>query len=254
MIIINLNLFKKYDVALSFAEENRTMVDLVAKQLREQDINVYYDDDFRITSWGKDLKENLDKVYRLQARFCVVFVSKDYELKRWTRFEIDRAKARSLFVKKEAYVLPYLLDDSGYAEQFKDVICITRKTHNEHQLVNTILEKLNRQPSRRLLLWLKSLYGIKQRLFILIALLAASVTFYLKDNLMPVDYLTKILFNRNTRHIKGSICEDDSLSFSRGQGSCSHHGGVKREVDTVLHVKTMEQCRSEAERISWWQP
>lgn len=78
MLVINCNLFKKYDVALSFAEEDRAFVDIVARLLKERDVRIFYDDDKRVMTWGRDLRHDLDKVYRLQARLCVVFVSEAY--------------------------------------------------------------------------------------------------------------------------------------------------------------------------------
>lgn len=246
--------FKKYDVALSFAEENRASVEIVANILKERNIRVFYDDDLRIDSWGKYLRHYLDRAYRLQAKFCVVFVSEDYQRKRWTNFELGRAQARSFFQKNEAYVLPYLLDESDFAEEFLDVGCLRRQTHDERRLAQAIIDKLNRRPERRLASWLKDLYRVKRRLVITVALLLGGTVILFKDNLTPADTLAHILRDRSGEHIKGNVCKDGWFSRSDGSGTCSRHGGVLYKVDTVIHTKTTKQCREEARKTSLFTP
>lgn len=253
MLIINLNFLKKYDVALSFAEENRATVDLVAKLLKEQGVKIFYDDDERIKTWGEELKTYLDKVYRVQAKYCVVFVSAEYERKRWTQFEIGRAEARSFFQNNKAYVLPYLLDDGKYKEQFLEVGCLTYKTHNEHKLAEAIKEKLDRQPGKRLKKWFKDLYRIKKRLAITIALLIAVCSICFKDHLTPIGTLAKNIHNDSGHKVRGSICNDGFFSKSQGQGTCSHHHGVNRKLDTIMYDKTEDESKKEAKEISWFE-
>lgn len=45
----------KYDIALSFAGENREYVDKVAKLLKDKGISVFYDLFEKANMWGKDL-------------------------------------------------------------------------------------------------------------------------------------------------------------------------------------------------------
>lgn len=254
MLIINLNFLKKYDVALSFAEENRATVDRVARILKDQGIKIFYDDDERTKTWGKELKGYLDKVYRVEAKYCVVFVSAEYERKRWTQFEIGRAQARSYFQNNKAYVLPYILDDSEYRTQFFDVGCLTYITHDEQKLAKAIKEKLDRQPARMLINWFKDLYRIRKRLAITIALIAGTCGFWLKDHLTPIGTLTKSIFIGSGHKVRGSICRDGWFSTSQGSGTCSHHHGVRRKVDTVIYDKTEDESKKEAEEISWLPP
>ncbi len=254
MIVLPFIALKKYDVALSFAEENRASVEIVATLLKEQNIKVFYDDDLRIDSWGKYLKHYLDRAYRLQAKFCVVFVSEDYQRKRWTKFELGRAQARSFFQKNQAYVLPYLLDESDFTKEFLAVGCLRHKTHDEHRLAKAIIDKLNKRPERRLAFWLKDLYRIKRRLAIAIMLLSGGTAFLLKDKLTPVNTLSENIYERNGHKISGSVCKDTTFSYHQGRGTCSYHGGVWYKVDTVLYDKTPDQCEKEAEEISWLGP
>lgn len=256
MIIINLNFFKKYDVALSFAEENRASVDLVAQLLKEQGIKVFYDDDLRIDSWGNYLEKYLDRAYRLQAQFCVVFVSKDYELKRWTNFELGKAQARSFFQNNKSYVLPYLLDDSSFTEQFLNVGCLTYKTYDEYRLADAIKKKVDDNKTilnttiPRLQRFFSSKPGQLSTLFAIICTLA----FLFSDKFTPVEILTKMIHERSKEKYRGAVCKDGTISPSRGQGTCSHHGGVDYYIDSIIYLKSFEQSKEEAKQTTMLPP
>jgi hypothetical protein len=85
----------RYDVALSFAGEQRAYVEQVARSLKDVGVKVFYDDYEKVSLWGKDLYTHLDYVYRQASRYCVVFISKDYATKVWTNHERARALKRT---------------------------------------------------------------------------------------------------------------------------------------------------------------
>jgi hypothetical protein len=100
-----------YDVALSFAGEDRPYVHEVAEHLKNAGARVFYDEFEMVALWGKDLVEHLQSIYQNQARFCVLFISKHYVDKPWPTHERRSAQARAL-VAKEEYLLPARFDDS----------------------------------------------------------------------------------------------------------------------------------------------
>jgi hypothetical protein len=102
----------KYDVALSFAGEQRTEVELVASGLKAANLNVFYDDYEKSNLWGKDLYVHLSDVYQNQARYCIIFASKEYQQKNWTNHERQCAQARDLSEKGNEYILPVRFDDT----------------------------------------------------------------------------------------------------------------------------------------------
>ena len=65
---------KDYDIALSFAGEDREVVDVVAALLKERSVRVFYDKYEQAQLWGKDLYQHLSYVYKDAARFCVIFI------------------------------------------------------------------------------------------------------------------------------------------------------------------------------------
>jgi TIR domain/HEAT repeats len=100
-----------YDVAISFAGEDRLVVERFAAVLAHAGFRIFYDLWERDVLWGKDLYQYLDEVYRKRSRFCVIFISAAYVQKAWTSHELRSAQARALEQKSE-YLLPIRLDDT----------------------------------------------------------------------------------------------------------------------------------------------
>jgi TIR domain len=101
----------EFDVALSFAGEDRAHAEGLAKLLRDSDVRVFYDEFVKSTLWGKDLYQHLETIYKDQAKYCVVFVSEAYIKKNWTKHELRQAQARS-FASDREYILPLRVDDA----------------------------------------------------------------------------------------------------------------------------------------------
>jgi len=100
-----------FDVALSFAGEDREYVEAVSQALTSAGVSVFYDKLEEADLWGKNLYVYLSEVYLKRARFTVMFISKRYAEKRWTNFERESAQARALMESKE-YILPVRFDDT----------------------------------------------------------------------------------------------------------------------------------------------
>ena len=102
---------EKYDVALSFAGEDREHAEALRNLLIAGGYNPFYDEDELASLWGKNLYDYLSSVYKDRARYCVMFLSKHYERKLWTNHERQLAQARA-FKENREYILPVRLDDT----------------------------------------------------------------------------------------------------------------------------------------------
>ena len=87
----------QFDFAVSFAGEDREFVEEVVEPLKRSGIRVFYDSDYLADMWGEDMVEYFDDVYRVNARFAIMFVSRFYADKMWTRHE--RRSAQQLTVR-----------------------------------------------------------------------------------------------------------------------------------------------------------
>jgi hypothetical protein len=131
----------QFDVALSFAGEDRQYVEAVADQLRANGVEVFYDRYEQATLWGKDLYEHLDHVYQQAARYCILFVSEQYASKVWTSHERKSAQARALR-ENEEYILPVRFDDTEIPGLRSTVGYIDARTTTSDQLVDLVLKKI----------------------------------------------------------------------------------------------------------------
>jgi TIR domain len=101
-----------FDVAISFAGTERAMAEQLAEKLRAAGIAVFYDYFYAEHLWGKNLTAFLDEIYGKKAKFCVVFVSKEYRDRKWTIHELRSAQAKALEQKRDEYILPVKVDDT----------------------------------------------------------------------------------------------------------------------------------------------
>jgi hypothetical protein len=100
-----------YDVAISFAGDDRPVADLLARSLVLKGLHVFYDEYVQAELWGKDLYSHLVSVYRDEAKYCLMIISEKYVQKLWTSHERKAAQARA-FSDSSEYILPLRLDDA----------------------------------------------------------------------------------------------------------------------------------------------
>lgn len=139
---------REFEVALSFAGEDRVHADELARLLQAEGVSVFYDEFFRSTLWGRDLFQHLQVVYRDKAEYCIVFVSKDYVSKHWTKHEIKQAQTRS-FSQDREYILPVRIDDSELPGLNPTVGYLDIKQVTMNDICSLLLEKLGRQTRER---------------------------------------------------------------------------------------------------------
>ena len=102
---------KEYDVALSFAGEDRKYVEEVAEILRAAEINVFYDKFETVQLWGSNLADHLGDVYGRRSRFVVIFISRHYPLRAWPKHERQSAQARAI-KENRIVLLPARFDEA----------------------------------------------------------------------------------------------------------------------------------------------
>ncbi|MFT3911063.1 MAG: TIR domain-containing protein [Ferruginibacter sp.] len=102
----------KYDVAISFAEEDRNAALALALALEIKGINnVYYYPLHYESTWGENIKEKLQEIYSLEARYAIVLLSRKYFAKEFAAIELDAIKKRMKLNTSVVYMLPLLLDN-----------------------------------------------------------------------------------------------------------------------------------------------
>jgi len=134
----------EYQVALSFAGEERDYVQVVAEGLTRLGITHFLDSENEEDLWGKNLPEYFDWVFSRGSEYVVVFVSEHYAAKSWTRLELRSAVARALLEKNE-YILPVRFDQA-HLDGIPDTTCyIDLEGKTPERLAAMIANKVRRR-------------------------------------------------------------------------------------------------------------
>lgn len=133
---------KAYDVAVSFAGEDRRLAEALADALRRRGVPVFYDGYEKAALWGKDLYTHLSDLYRNRARYCILLLSEHYARKVWTRHEREAAQARA-FAENREYILPVRLDDTEIPGVLPTTGYLRWPPENEESLADAVVAKLH---------------------------------------------------------------------------------------------------------------
>ncbi|MEW2131905.1 toll/interleukin-1 receptor domain-containing protein [Streptomyces sp. NPDC005435] len=98
-----------YDLAVSFAGEQRDYVEQVVRACQERGLRVAYDADLTVDLWGRNLVQEFRKVYG-GARYVAPFISRDYLAKPYPMDEF-RSMLLPAMDRPDDYMLPVLMGD-----------------------------------------------------------------------------------------------------------------------------------------------
>lgn len=132
-----------FDVALSFAGEDRAYVENINKLLKIRQVRVFYDDENRSELWGADLPVKLDEIYRTDTKFCMVFCSEHYPKKKWSILESKSYKAAQIETGRYDYILPVLLDDTEIPGILKTQGHLDARKLSPEEIADAFVEKLD---------------------------------------------------------------------------------------------------------------
>ena len=131
-----------YDIALSFAGEDRLIASQIATELQSRGVRVFTDDFERTQLWGRDLSDELRSRYGEKTRYVVLLVSRHYAIKDWTDFEFAIARKEAGRRSKE-FILPVRLDDTPLPGLRSSIVYQSFKELGVDGIVEEIIRKLN---------------------------------------------------------------------------------------------------------------
>lgn len=100
----------RYDIAISFAEEDRNAALALSLALEMAGFNkvYYYPFNYEAT-WGKEIERELDKIYSEKSKYAIAFFSNTYLKKRFSTIEREAIFRRIESSADMAYMLPVVL-------------------------------------------------------------------------------------------------------------------------------------------------
>jgi hypothetical protein len=140
-----------YDVAISFAEQDRNAALALSLALEMQGFpKVYYYPDHLSDTVGRELKEKLTEIYSKEARFSIVLLSKHYFKKEFTKVEFNAIMTR---VKNETavYMIPVVLPSFNpelLEDKLKDIknMGYVQWNHNPKNVAGIMKKVLGKSP------------------------------------------------------------------------------------------------------------
>jgi TIR domain len=131
----------KYDLALSFAGEERNLAAELARRLDASGYSIFYDEFQQAELWGTDLSVALNNVYSNEARYCLVIVSASYVAKPWTNHERQSAISRFIQHRSE-YILCLKVDGTDLPGLPSVIGYIDFSKYTEDDVYKLLLRKL----------------------------------------------------------------------------------------------------------------
>lgn len=109
---IEMRRIRMYDVAFSFAGEDRDIIEKI-KEIVSNEYSVFYDNDNQSELVGKDLYRYLRNLYANNARYVACFLSEHYYKKIWTNLEFTAVRERFMNTFFDSdFLIPIMLDNS----------------------------------------------------------------------------------------------------------------------------------------------
>jgi hypothetical protein len=130
-----------FDIAISFAGEDRPVAKKLADLLTAKGLNVFYDEYQKANLWGKDLYVHLSEIYKDKAKYCLMLVSEHYAKKQWTNHERKAAQARA-FSENSEYILPLRLDDAAVDGVLDTLGYLDYRKTTIEEIVETVVKKI----------------------------------------------------------------------------------------------------------------
>ena len=108
---INIDVKSKYDFALSFAGERRSIAKTIFEKLIDYEVEVFFDENEQARMLSKNIEDYLAPIYQSEAKYIIVILSKEYPQKIWTKFESSQFKHRF----GDGSIIPIFFTDIDYS-------------------------------------------------------------------------------------------------------------------------------------------
>ena len=120
----------------------------LANPLQTEGYSVFYDEFERAQLWCKDLYVHLSSVHKNQARYCVIFLSKHYAQKLWTKHQLQSAQVRAFVQENREYILSVRLDDTGIPGILLTAGYLDLRSMTIGEIYQVLVEKLSDSTSQ----------------------------------------------------------------------------------------------------------
>jgi hypothetical protein len=128
----------EYDLAISFAGENRELARRFANKFEIFDVNVFFDELYESNLLGKALSKQFTRIFNDDSAFVLCLLDKYHKEKVWTTFERETFKKR---VAEEA-IIPVYLDETIFPGIPEDIYGIDFRIPVTEELMDDAIIKI----------------------------------------------------------------------------------------------------------------
>jgi hypothetical protein len=111
---------KEFEIAISFAGENRQLAQYITEQLESIDVSVFLDENYEANYLGKTWSKQFERIFLEDSTLVICLLDKFHKDKIWPTFERDCFKKRVPIEE----VIPIFLDDTVFVGIPDDLIGI----------------------------------------------------------------------------------------------------------------------------------
>lgn len=131
----------EFDVAISFAGENRELAKRFADKIEIFDVSVFYDELYESNLLGRALTKQFTKIFNDQSRFVLCLLDNNHREKIWPTFERETFRPR---LSEEA-IIPVYLDDTVFLGIPEDIYGFDmKKSKTEDDIDNAVIKLVER--------------------------------------------------------------------------------------------------------------
>lgn len=131
----------EFDVAISFAGENRELARKFSEKLELFDVSVFFDELYESNLLGKALSKQFTRIFNEDSRFVLCFLDANHHDKIWPTFERETFRAR---LKDEA-IIPVYLDNTRFLGIPEDLYGFDMKSeYTEDDIDNHVIKLVER--------------------------------------------------------------------------------------------------------------
>jgi len=120
---------KEFDIAVSYASEQREYVEKFVNFMEKKKLKVYFDRKEQARMQGKLLHEELAEIYSQNSMTRIIFLSNEYVNKPYTKFEAEIILAENVHEKYKMFIFKF--DDVSLPGLNRNMIYSTIREYND---------------------------------------------------------------------------------------------------------------------------
>ncbi len=202
---------KKFDIAISVAEEDLHIAQQITVELSGKGISYYLYTEHRARNWGKQILRILLDVYGAEARYVLMITSKVFVDKYWSSIE---KQISEVFNKgKDTYILQLRVDNTPVDGLSKYVVS-EKWEDNPVEIAEIIKEKLNQREEVKEPLWLKQSKWVAFLVsFLLLLMLLIDYSRMLFDKRAENEQNGQKMDTSQTKQLPAKSSSDQQVSY-----------------------------------------